>query len=88
MRYRLWDAGQEVAKIAVARIDPSFDATTLAALSTAAVAILFLPVQSRIDRWTEARLEPRIGRLRTLPEMLGTRAGRVTSGQLAEAGLV
>ncbi|WP_294262318.1 hypothetical protein [uncultured Sphingomonas sp.] len=83
----LWAAAQEVAKIAVAQIDPSFDATTLAALSTATVAILFPPVQSRIDRWTEARLEPRIGRLRALPEMLGTRAGRATSGQLAEAAL-
>ncbi len=83
----LWAAGQEVAKIAVAQIDPSFDPTTLAALSTAAVAILFPPVQSRIDRWTEGRLEPRIGRLRGLPEMLGTRAGRASSGQLAEAAL-
>jgi hypothetical protein len=84
----LWAAGQEVAKIAVAQIDPSFDPTTLAALSTAAVAILFSPVQSRIDRWTEARLEPRIGQLRALPELLGARAGRATSGQLAEAALV
>jgi hypothetical protein len=81
----VWAGAQELAKIGVSQLDPDFDPGVIAAISTALIAILFPPVQSRVERWTEKRLEPRLERLRTLPDLLSAMAGRSSVAQLAEA---
>jgi hypothetical protein len=62
-----WAGLQEVAKIGFASFSGGTDPTTVAALTTAAVAILFPPLQRRVELWTERKLQEPIARLRDLP---------------------
>lgn len=80
----IWAGVQEVAKVTVEQVEPDFDPAALAAVATALVAILFPPIQSRVEGWTRRRLEPRLERLRTLPATLGSLGARASVAQIAE----
>jgi hypothetical protein len=73
-----WAGVQEAVKIGFTSAGSQIDPTTIAAISTGLVAVLFPPLQSRVERWTERKLQEPIARLRELPEQWAAQ------GQVAE----
>lgn len=77
-----WAGIQEVVKIGFTSVQ-GIDSTSLAAVSTAAVAILFPPLQRRVERWTERKLQEPIAKLRELPELWAAQSQIAASDAIA-----
>lgn len=64
----VWAGAQEVLVLGFTTLGDAVDPTTIAGVSTALVAILFPPLQARIERWTRRRLHEPVADLEALPD--------------------